>query len=489
MLLHFITVPLVIARIGLKEFGNAGLVLAVWAPLLLVGTVIGQAVTRELGNRALMSDNAGARRIAESAAFLWLRASIGCLVLMIVAGPWVLRLLSGVTVSDRMWRSEIAIAGIAWTTQIASLMLQGASIAYQRFREVAWVALSSTGVSIASVVVGTKVIPDARGYLAGLAMGFVVGFMHWLLVTRIVDGEGFIVPRHHRGEMQSLVTFGKWQGSAQFAGTLSNQIDRYVLALMAFPAILGQYNAAKRIQEAGYSIALKVAEVLFPFFTATAHIDKEKQVRLYLLSSWVVMSCGSIVLGPMIPLAEPFMRTWIGSESGSGAGLLLRTFILGSLVGCGSNVFFYFLMGIGRNMAVALVSITYSALTIVFSVSALRLWGPYAAGAGLAVAGAMRLALSLYVLKSRVLVQMRVANWCASTLIPLCVPVALGYVWISVAAVRSVNGWAELMLAYGGISLSIAGAICVLASLSSFGRGALSDLLRAIRGLRAVRGA
>lgn len=264
---------------------------------------------------------------------------------------------------------------------------------------------------------------------------------------------------------------------------MCNQIDRYVLGAFTAPTVIGQYNAAKRIQEAGYSIALKVAEVLFPFFTATTQLKTERQTMLYLFSSWVVMSCGAIVLGPMIPLAEPFMRMWIGSTGAEGAGILLRTLIVGSLVGCGSNVFSFFLMGIGRNMPSVLVSLTYSALTIIFSIIALSFWGPYAAGVGLAAAGAVRIALSLYVIKTGILKSMLIASWCASTLLPLCISIALGYAWLNAVSPASVQGWGALLRTYAMLSTSIGLAICVAAGLTKFGRGALVDLFRIIRGL------
>ena len=79
----------------------------------------------------------------------------------------------------------------------------------------------------------TRRYPSAGGYLAGLAVGFASGFGLWLLNVRYALSAPAFVPRPHRVEMRRILGFGKWQGIAQLAGTLGNQMDRYVLGAMA----------------------------------------------------------------------------------------------------------------------------------------------------------------------------------------------------------------------------------------------------------------
>ena len=105
---HFVTVPVVISRIGLPQFGIAGLVLAVWAPLLLIGTVVGQAVTRELGGQALEHDEAGARRVVQSASYVWVLSTLFGGALLLLVGPALLRLLTRRR-CRRVWPVQIAV--------------------------------------------------------------------------------------------------------------------------------------------------------------------------------------------------------------------------------------------------------------------------------------------------------------------------------------------------------------------------------------------
>ena len=51
LVINFATIPMVIAHIGLEAFGAAGLVIAIYAPFMLVGTVLGQAMVGQLSPR------------------------------------------------------------------------------------------------------------------------------------------------------------------------------------------------------------------------------------------------------------------------------------------------------------------------------------------------------------------------------------------------------------------------------------------------------
>ncbi len=485
---HFLTVPVIIGRIGLAEFGNAGLVLALWAPLLLVGTVTGQALTRELGVRIPDPDPAELRRLTESASFLWLSSTVLGWLALTLAGPALLsRLVGGGGAAH--WRWEVAVAGLGWAAQQGSLMLQGASTAYQSYRLVALVTFVTSGVTIATILLCSHAAPDAGGYLAGLTAGYFFGLLLWLVVARATGSASFIMPRMHRTELHSLFSFGKWQGLAQLTGTLANQVDRYVLGAVASPVIIGQYNAAKRPQEAAYSVASKLAEVLFPYFVSTARADADRQAKLYLLASWAVMTCGAMVLGPAISLADPIMHIWVGPEVANGGAQLMRTLVLAGLLGCGSNVFAFYLMGVGKNAPFALTAVLYSCLAIILSIVFIRHWGGYAAGAGLVIASTVRMLVSLGILRHSILRNIRLGDLAMSSVSPLLVGAAAAYLWRLAPVMEHINSWGGVLLAYLGISLTIGAGVCLVTVTTPFGRSAMAWMGRVLQRTLSTRGA
>ena len=479
---HFITVPFVIGRIGLAEFGHAGLVLAAWAPLLLVGTVIGQATTREMAERIGAGDTPGAERVAAAALHLCALACLVGGVAFALLGPL---LMAWLTESNRAlgdWRREFAIAGLGWAAQQFALVLQGTVAARQDYRSIARISAASAVATVASTLAITAAVPSASGYLGGVSFGFVATALVCAVLTRRAATGVQLSLRRHTHELGLLLRFGKWQTVAQLAGTLSNQIDRYVLGALAPAAVVGQYNAANRLQEAAYVGVIKAAEVLFPRFGAMAQADPAVRARFYLVASWVVMIFSMAVLAPLIPLAEPLLRLWAGAEVADGGATLLRTLVLGGLVGCGSNVFTYYLMGTGQNAPVAALAVIYSVLTIVFTVVLLNVYGAMAAGAGLALASVARVALALVFARKRVFSLVPWSPLLISSMLPLGVGIGLAGAATAWAAPGRIDNWPVLAVAYIAMALAVALAGLAATALTAFGRGLVRELAHAGRG-------
>lgn len=480
---HFITVPFVISWIGLAAFGQAGLVLALWAPLMLVGTVLGQATTREMSAHLGASNSRAALRVFDTAMLLCLGACVVGGLLLAAVGPALLSALAAENHSRYMLQTDFIIVGIGWAAQQAVLVLQGACYARQDYRIVARVAVFSALATVTLTLAFTAALPTVEGYLAGIAATFVVTLLAWLWATRhSLFGRRWWAALH-RHELVCLFQFGKWQTLAQLAGVFGNQMDRYVLGVLAPSIVLGQYNAANRLQEAAYIGVMKAGEILFPHFGATAQDDVTRRTRFFLSSSWVVATFSAMFLAPLVPLSHSLLTLWIGPETADGGALLLRTLVLGGIVGCGSNVFIYYAMGIGQNAPVAWISVIYSLLTVFATIVLMSMFGPYAAGVGLLLASVVRVALSLWLTRSSFFLHMRWSELVVSSVLPLVagLGIALG---LHVADVGKVSGWLPLLLFY----VLAASAVLVTALLLTVpwvaGREILGRVYAALRALR-----
>lgn len=482
---HFVIVPVVIGDIGLVAFGHAGLVVAGWAPLTLVGTVIGQGATREIAAQiARTGGSAGSRALRNAA--LWLCGLLSCLfgAGFVAVGPHLLAWLDPANPEAGAWRQDVLALAPGWAAQQVFIVLQGLAAGKQDFRLVAKLSGLSAMAALACTIAFTTAIPTATGYLMGMSCGFVVAAAvgAWLL------REPHSAADRARGELQrsirSLVGFGRWQVVAQLAGTLGHQADRYVLATLASPTVIGQFNAANRLQEAAYMGVVKATEVLFPRFGASADSAPAQRLRLYLLSSWTVMLFSGLVLAPIITLAEPLMRLWAGAETARGGSLLLQTLATGGLIGCGSSVFTYYLMGLGQNRPLAVLSVCYSILTIVLSVVMLRVFGPMAAGVGLALASVVRVSLALVWAKRSSLPQARWSDLMVSTVVPLAVAVGLGWGLAAWLPVERIDAWWQLGAAAFVFVLAIVLAVAAGTASSAFGREVLGTVAQRVRGER-----
>lgn len=477
---HFVTVPFVIAHIGLSAFGRAGLVLATWAPLVLVGTVLGQAATREIAGKISRNDAAGAASVAATAWTLCAAASLTLGVSFAIIGPWLLSALVDAGAHENDSRKMFLIAACGWAAQQGTLVFQGFCAARQDYRTVAKVGALGAALTVALTLGCTAVWPTSAGYLLGVSASFAALLLVWWIVSRRATGARWPSWGITRHDTRALFNFGKWQSLAQLAGTVSNQIDRYLLAGMAPAAVIGQYNAANRLQEAVYAGVMKAGEVLFPHFGATAHHDASTRTRFFVLASWVVMSFSAIVLAPLIALADPFLRLWAGAEVADGGAAMLQLLVLGGLIGCGSNVFTYHVMGRGNAAILAGISLVYSVLTIVFSLIVLNIYGPIAAGGGLAIASVARVGFALWMVKRHEFPGMPVPALLVSSVLPL----AAGAAVAGAALVSSwplPQHWLALLAAYAACSVVTLLVVLGATSTTRAGRDILSSVLTARR--------
>ncbi|MEO6362320.1 MAG: oligosaccharide flippase family protein [Caldimonas sp.] len=424
---NFIVVPFVVRWIGLPSFGRAGLVIAVCAPLTLIGTVLGQALVREVSARLGRGDQPGAARTLHEALRIGLVASVLAAVALIAFGPLIVRALIGSEASAADLRTAFAIAAAGWLAQQVALMLQGAAAARQDYRTIARVAALGAIATVTATLAVTAWRPDAEGYLAGMSAGFALTLLAWWVATRrTLDARALLSPLETaRIERRALLQFGGWQGLAQLAGAFGNQIDRYTLGALAPVAVVGQYNVANRLQEAAYIGVVKGGEVLFPHFGSLSSRSAAERAEFFMRASWIVGTFSAMLLAPLVPLAHPVLALWVGADAASGADVLLRTLVLGGLVGCGTNVFTYYAMGIGRNQPVAWISVAYSVLTVVGTIVLIRAYGPLAAGGGLLAASVMRIAAALVVTRHTFFPGLAWADLVVSTILPVAVGVAV----------------------------------------------------------------
>jgi len=149
--------------------------------------------------------------------------------------------------------------------------------------------------------------------------------------------------------------------------------------------------------------------------------------------------------------------------------VLLRTLVLGGIVGCGSNVFTYYAMGIGRNVPVAWISVAYSVITVVLTVALISAFGPLAAGGGLLAASVLRVGAALVVTRHDFFPALAWGELGVSTLLPIAAgtAVALG-AWHLGLGVAST--WLGAGLLYAVFAAAVLACTLVLTAAAPSGR-------------------
>ncbi|MBW9051551.1 lipopolysaccharide biosynthesis protein [Rhizobium mesosinicum] len=486
LIANLATVPFVVRWIGLHNFGNAGIVIAVTAPLTLIGTVLGQATVRETSTRTGRGEYSAAFHVAAVALKTCLITSaISCAGLVLI-GPWLMKsLTSSDASSSQNFTMPFLIAATGIFAQQISLVLQAISVGRQNFKNVAKASAWSSFVTILVTLGCTWFVPTLNGYLLGFAGSLVLSTLGWLLITRHIFRDEHVGPKVG-DELNALLHFGKWQGISQLAGIFGNQMDRYVLASMAPAAVVGQYNICNRVQEAGYIATIRACEVLFPRFGSMSVSSETERFDFFLASSWVNAAFGAIMLSPIAILSRPLLTLWVGRETADAAGHLLQVLILGGVIGCSYNVFFYYAASMGKNAIVTIVSLAYSIMTVIFSIVFIGYFGPIAAGTGLLVATIIRSVLTLVMIRRRFFTTFGGEQMFASTVGPTVVGSVLSLVFYQ-AEFDWIDNWFLLGFAYV-LFFGIVGMAIVLTAMSSkTGRIILSRIYSSVRSAITVR--
>lgn len=453
VLANFLTLPIVVHRIGIGQFGESGLVIAILAPLMLVGTVIGQACVRHIAPMLAEHRLDEARKVFASALALCLA---GCSLVFLVLGVggslMLSRFVDGGSAETRDLRLICIVATAGWAAQQFFTIFLAVIAATQRYRLLALLNIASALCSMACLLLLTWLLPTALGFLLGTALGFFVTLTLSVAQTRRSASKLFPLARPDRASLGLVLSFGRWQAPAQLAGALAQQADRYLLGSTAALAIVGQLNVATRLQEVVYMGVLKISEVLFPHFSASASRPLTEQAPVYFASTWLINALAAAALAPLIPLGDALVTLWVGPDAAGAAGPILRTLATAGIVGSGMNVFQHFALGHGHTRLIAHMTLVHCVIVLVSSAALILTLGPLAAGAGFLVANVIRLLWATSATPRLTGAAMTLGGVAWTTLPPLAAGLLVGWAPWPTPAGR-IASWPLFVLAYIGLAV------------------------------------
>jgi len=481
MLFNFLLLPFVINRIGLNAFGTTGLMLSVLAPLTLIGTVLGQAMLREISSHLSIVDLRSGQRSFSAAISMCL---VGCLLVGLVflgLGKVIISLVTNDAPTND-YQLCILVAIVGWSMQQLVLIFQSAIAATQKYRFLAIISIISSLLNAACVVGIVILIPTAFGYLSGLALGFLASAIIWLVLIKRYEPWLFPICWVSKADYRAIVDFGKWQSISQFAGGLGLQMDRYALGAFSSAAFVGQYNVAMRLQEVVHMGVLKAGEVLFPHFSSTSHYPAAQRASFFISVSWLMNTFAVCALAPLIPLSWHIIALWVNQEAALGGAVMLCSLTLAGIFGCAVNVYNFHAMGIGDVFRLTQLSFITAIITVVFTLIFILHFGPLAAGIGVVVGHAARLIIVLFFSKKSFGSFISLRTLIFVTMPPLLGGILVAYTW-KFSGILTPTTWPIIAVDYVLVSACVAIASIVLTSISAQGRHSVSASVRTTRKL------
>lgn len=477
---NLITLPFVIRRLGIFQFGICGLFIALAAPLSLVGTALGQATAQGIARYRTQGDRIAVTEFCSTIIALGSAAIAATGILLGLSAPLIARSLlpKYETAIQSIWLVSVILA-LGWVAQQLSLMLQGVHVACQAYRRIATInALGAIGGPLLIFGIVSR-RPYVDGYILALALGYGLTTLFWLVSIVTSFRWALARPRVHRHMTKSIAAFTGWQMLAQLIANLANQIDRYLLGAWVSPIAVGYYNVAQRLEEVAYIGVLRGGDALFPQFSVNATEGPERQSEIFFRASWMLNLVAAMVLAPLLPCAPSLLLVWVGSASSEYAAPVLRVLTVGGLLGCAGNVFTLYALGVAKTRYTALLSATTAVTTTIASILLLRRFGFAAAGLG-GVMGMLANVLVMTALTRRHFGGHGKAGRIAAAMI---LPIGVGLVVagaLTAIGVPIQTSWPRVTILYVGVSLLVMLSIMVLTGLTHGGRKSLDDLHRLV---------
>ncbi len=379
--LNLLILPFVILHLGISEFGLAGLIAACVAPAMIFSNSLAQMTARELAQYLLPELRNDARQVFSTALFLGLAVGVSIVLLLLLAGPWVARHVFNLEEgrADHLLQG-FAFGGLAWLCQCLSGIFLALFTARQDYVRLARVSIGATVLSTLLMLLLIPVWPIAPTFLACQAAGFATSLTGAFWLSRRALPEWLSMPALHEDALHRLAHVGSWQLVAQGGGVVSSQADRYLLGAFLQTRHVGFYNVAQRLEEAIYIGVFKIGEVLFPLFSSMLKESEERQADVLFRTSWLLNLLAVSVLGGLIPVAGNILNLWTNSEVAAQGEQVLVVLALAGILGSGSNVFAFYLLGSGKTRANALISLVTAVTILATSALVLPVFGWRAAG-------------------------------------------------------------------------------------------------------------
>jgi O-antigen/teichoic acid export membrane protein len=474
--LNLLSLPYVIYHIGVAEFGLAGLVMACVAPALIFSNTLNQVTTRELAYCHANGEHEAVAKTFSTALTLALIGGFGITALVIVFGPLFASAFFQNDQLNEAAPTAFAIAGFGWLLQCMSMLFQARLAARQDFFSLSLVSIGTTLASTLFIFIVIPIKPSEHTFLVSQALGFGCGLA--IAFTREVRGsvDRLLAPRLYKGPLWKIVHFSSWQFPAQVGGMISGQADRYMLGAYLGHHYVGLYNVAQRLEEVVYIGVLKLSEVLFPHFSRMDANDPRREDVMF-RTSWIMTLIATAALGAIIPVADAILRIWTNNDVANEASAILITLSLAGMLGSGTNVFMFFLLGSGDARTNAFISLFTAAFVILSSAALIPLFGWSAAGTATLIGMIAQLALLTVIIFYRFKSRHIIKKLLFSIIIPIMVGVFVSICLMFILAnYSSHHGFITVGLCYAFCALTISIAVIVVSLLGPYGDICLNDL-------------
>lgn len=349
MLAALLSIPWLMAHIGLERFGSLTLIWALLGCLAVLDFGMVRSLVQIIADRRGRPEPAPDAGIAGRA--LGVIAALGVVTggAVAVAGDPLIRLF--IHASDPVTaeiRRSLWIIALIVPVALVSAGLRGVLEGYQRFRSINLVRMT---VGVMNYLSPLCVLPFSDSLvpvIAAIAFGRILGLVAygWLCVRLVPD---LLSPRRYRREpMRPLFVMGAWMMLNNLLGPAMLYADRIILASLVPAAVVAFYTTPFEVLSRLLFIPGALSSVLFPLAASLFHKTPEALGRMLDLGAHMALGVFLAILGAVGLGGEAALRLWLGAEFAGQSAPILSVLALGVCFNAVAFVPSALIQGIGR---------------------------------------------------------------------------------------------------------------------------------------------
>lgn len=471
--INFYLLRYVVAQIGIDAYGVSALLFVIIAPLTLTNLGFGEATTKYVAEYVHQGNYVKAGAYIRTTFFMNLLVGVSGGVLVFFFGGSVTLWVFSEKINPLYYDTVIAcmhIIALGWVINQCAATFMGVPVALQHFKKVA----TGNIISVLATAIITYVLLNygmgLLGFTIATVSGQFISLIYWFITAQRLMRGIPLLPKLDKEAWRQSFHYGGWQTVSQIGGILAQQAEKYVMGLILSTASVGIYNVVLNIEQKIYMLVHKLAEVLFPMFSALSNDTAERKANILIKSSWITTTAAVSLLVSVVPFAHQLILLWMKNKEIADSGsFVLQVMCIAGAFGSATTAGYFFLLGIGKTQKITYISVLTGVVTVAVSLVVLPVYGLRGAGiSALAASIVQSLAIS------------RVMNTALKNVAPLAAtlnavftPIIIGVVWalfITWLQPYKVEGWLDLALAYGLMLITSALSIFIVTRLLPHGK-------------------
>jgi O-antigen/teichoic acid export membrane protein len=491
VMLTFFAAPLVLRILGADKYGIFMLLTAILAPLGLANLSLGQATIKyvaEAQGRGNM--NEAGTYVRTTLLFNIGVGVLGSALIALLAHKLVVGIFNITPADQALARNCLYWIAAGWSVSQISTTFNAVPVAMQRYDLVSvgtiLFTILNTGLGVAVLLMGYGLLTYVEAFFACQ----VLGTIGWLCIARRLMPGIRLFPAWEGSAFRRSFRFGFWQTISQVGGLAANQTDKYVLGILMPMSAVGMYNIALKVEQNAYLIVYKMSEVLFPTFSHLQGQDNKKRESMAVMrSSWLLSMLASTILVPVIIWSQDFMRLWVGALVAADTYRVLQVITLAGLLGSGTSVGIFYLMGIGKTNWSAVTSVLTGIVVLAGSLLLIPRLGLLGAGWGNVLSMFVRVGVVSAMWHVFFKPEMRWLVYVSAVYGPTLIGLFLGAGFLTLKShLHLAPGWIGLVLYASGTAVIIGLAIIAVDNFLPGGRIRHNDVMRIAGHIAAVIG-